>query len=208
MQTSRVSKQSDRVVRGARITGITPILGFVLYAVAANAEPYRHTSPACWDEARIYAPLQHQDDYRIAITRAGLESAEPRVPSSNNAYAFVLAQPVYDEKTQSFRREVFVFVERPYLLQLTFPNVRDISEIRWVNERLVYIRAWRGRIAGTDFIVDVESEAVVHQEPFEWGAIAFEQYKQCGEDGFRDEDRCQCLRIPSPLPERPDDADD
>ena len=146
----------------------------------------------------MYAPLDEQDDYRVNISRVESELTGSKTFSSNKAYAFQLSDPVFNEEAQSFHREVLVFNERRYLVKVRFPGVRDINDIRWINERLLYIRAWRGRTRGTDIVIDVESESVTHQEPFGWGEIAFEQFKQCAEKPWSDEPRCKCATTSKP----------
>jgi len=75
---------------------------------------------------------------------------------------------------------IYVFTERDFLLRIQmrdhYPNF-NISA-RWVNERLLFIRVSWGRVLGSDFLIDVENERVVHSEMFRYGAIEFQQWQQ------------------------------
>ena len=98
---------------------------------------------------------------------------------------------------------LLIFNERPYLLEIQFPDTDAISEAEWVNENLIYVRLWWGRVVGSDFIVDVEKEAIVYQQPFRYGAIAFQQFKQCSEDEWKNEEQCRCFDVPDTADARP-----
>jgi len=47
-----------------------------------------------------------------------------------------------------------------------------------MNERLLFIEVWWGRVLGSDFLIDVENERVVHSEMIRYGAIEFQQWQQ------------------------------
>jgi len=166
-------------------------LVFVTATLTADAGQDFHTNPYCWDEARIVA-ASGPDDYEILLSRIDSELPEPSTLSPNKAYAFHLADGIWNETEQSWHREILVDIERPYLLKLVFPGVRDMHDVRWINERLLFVRAWRGRIAGSDFIINIESEIVAHQERFYWGQAAFQQAQACAEQEWADLEQCQC----------------
>ena len=150
-----------------------------------------HTNPHCWEEPRIFQTNEH-DTYEVHISTVDTDLPKPATPSPNKAYAFHLAEGTWDETAQRWRREILVAIERPYLLKLEFPDVRDMNDVRWINERLLFVRAWRGRIAASDIIINVETGSVVHQEPAIWGGDAYEQSKICDQPEWTDSDACQC----------------
>jgi hypothetical protein len=47
--------------------------------------------------------------------------------------------------------------------------------VRWVNERLLYVQVWWGRILGSWYLIDVEAEKVVYREMVHSGEIPFQQ---------------------------------
>lgn len=106
--------------------------------------------------------------------------------SPNGAFKFDITGRSNDADPEWYPR-LQIFNERPYLLEIQFPNTKAISGAEWINENLVFVRLWWGRVAGSDFIVDVEKETIVYQQPIRYGAIAFQQYKQCSEDDWKDE---------------------
>ena len=69
---------------------------------------------------------------------------------------------------------VVIFAEKDHLIRATFDDAIAL-EIRWINEKLVYLRPWWGRIAATDVIYDVEKEEVVWAEAAMFGTNLMEQ---------------------------------
>ena len=73
--------------------------------------------------------------------------------------------------------------ERPAPLRLT---VREIDarygpRIEWVNEKLLFVRVWWGRILGADLVIDVEVGAILYREMLHDGTIPFQQFRQARE---------------------------
>jgi len=161
----------------------------VFVVFEADAEP--HTPFACWDEPRIFSS-DELSEYSVLVERVEGELPVAVVVSPNNAYSFVLSDALWDAEKESFYRELLIYNERPYLLKITMPGIRDVTETRWINEKLLYIRVWRGQIAGADLIIDVEKEAVVHNEGLYWGQQAFQQHQYCSSPGGEDKPSCRC----------------
>ncbi len=171
-------------------------------AVPALAATGFHTSPACWDEPRIHAE-ERDAHVEVRVERIEGDLPETAVLSPNRAYAFHL-----DDKQGTAGQSDYTLRidnERPYLLELRFPEARGVVEPDWVNEKLLFVRTWWGRVAGTDYLVDVEKEAVVLVEPFRYGAIAFQQFRQCDSAPWKGTDACRCAsgREASPSGGRP-----
>lgn len=147
-----------------------------------------HTSPYCWEEPRIYASGS-DTNVEVSIARPKQHRDFDGEVSQNGAYAFEISDQDSDALTSPKLR---IWTERSYLLEVRFPAAKAISTVEWLNENLVYARLWWGNVAGSDFVIDVEEEAVVYQQPIRYGAIAFEQFKQCADPAFRDQAQCQC----------------
>jgi hypothetical protein len=73
-----------------------------------------------------------------------------------------------------------IYNDRDYLVRLTVSGIYGNyePEIRWINEKLLYVRIWWGRIKGADLILDVEDQTVIHKEDIHWGIIPFQQWHQ------------------------------
>ena len=64
-----------------------------------------------------------------------------------------------------------------------------LAEVKWLNENLLFIRPWWGRIAATDLIYDVEAEKVIHSEGVMDAYLALLQYRaSCPLLG------CECIK--------------
>lgn len=73
-----------------------------------------------------------------------------------------------------------VVVERApndFLLVSMKDVYQDGVEVRWINDKLLFVEAWWGRIAATEMILDVESGSWIYQEVADYTQLA-----QC-EDG-------------------------
>ena len=156
----------------------------------ASADEF-HSSPYCWDEARTYAS-EELARIDVAIAQIDIDKGIEGTLSPNGAYEFDITGQSNGAHPE-WRPRLLVFNERPYLLEIQFPSTKTISDAEWINENLIFVRLWRGRIAGSDFIIDVEKEAIVYQQPIRQGEIAFEQYKQCSEEEWKDEEHCRCF---------------
>ncbi len=161
---------------------------------APSVAQHFHTSPACWEAPRRFHAGPVGEDLQVRITLDRVEGSlleEEATLSPNKAYAFHLKRP---DTTQPppWQAEVLVFIERDYLVRLRFTDVHQLGKVAWINEKLLFVNVWWGRIAGTDFILDIEREAILYEEMFEWGATAFEQFKQCQQEEWKDHDLCQC----------------
>ena len=177
--------------RSARL--LSGSLVFTLGTSAVAATEY-HTRPSCWTEPRTF----HSDEGRryreLGIERIEGELADEGVPSPNGAYHLQLvlanadSQPPWDG-------EVLIYNERPYLLRLVLPKLSwpHSAEVRWINEKLVFIRAWWGRVAGTDLVIDVERESIVLEENVLDGDQAFQQFEMCTWPEWKGEERCRCF---------------
>lgn len=155
-----------------------------------SAQAAFHTSPACWTEPRIHSEMREND---VVLTIQHIDGNMPHesVPSPNHVYSFFLKEEAIPKNGMS-RVEITIYNERPYLLHITLPSVRGIGQPQWINEQLFSVRVWWGRIAGTDYIIDVEREEVVNQQAFRYGAIAFQQFKQCATPVWSESAACKC----------------
>lgn len=112
--------------------------------------------------------------------------------SPNGVYAYHLQQ----EQSDAYR--LLVFNERPYLVELSIANIRGIQDLKWVNEKIIHLRVWLGRIAGVDVLFDVELEKIVLAEPFNNGQLALQQWREsCETDRWKDTEICnpRCYRL-------------
>jgi len=60
--------------------------------------------------------------------------------------------------------------------QDTYPNFP--VQARRINEKLIFIRVWWGRVVGSDFIFDAEAGRFIHEEMVNDGTILFQQTQQ------------------------------
>lgn len=164
----------------------------MLYLAQSPTKFTWHTTPDKWREPRVYESEfdpAYNDRLSISHEKAG-PSFTLRVPSPNKAYWFAAVadwpkEPAVSCNGAEFESKaespcIYVSTEREYLLKVTFkrhdPNY-TIS-VRWVNERLLYLQVWWGRVLGSAYLLDVENEIISHKEMIHDGSIDFEQWQQ------------------------------
>ncbi len=137
-----------------------------------------HTPPDKWNQPRLYhSPFEPAYEDRITLGRVPAEQVEAeRNLSLNHAYWCALREPDRT-KPGPWTAELFIFTEREYLLRLVVTDYKVVKP-RWINQKLLYIEVWWGRILGTYLIVDVEAEAVIIKEMIHDGLIVFQQWQQ------------------------------
>jgi hypothetical protein len=159
-----------------------------LFSVQSQG-PHWHTAPDQWTAPRIYhEPLKAQGglDFSswVRVERGPVPAdTRGREVSPNGAYWFRVqhddcAQPV--ERPRVTTIEIFQERENAVLLRL-LNDGRCSANARWINEKLLFVRVWWGRIKGSDIILDVERERVIFHESFTDGGQAFEQFRQARE---------------------------
>lgn len=151
----------------------------------AAAEGWPGLPPDCWSEPRLVHSMQEpavdwQKHTRIVKRRAAKPAAAQISP--NKAYMFAV------ENSRPMAR-VMIYAEKDYVLDIEFYEIFNLGEVRWLNEKLVFMRAWWARIAATDLIYDVEREQFIYAEPLAEASAAFRQYREsCPLHG------CTCIK--------------
>ena len=144
-----------------------------------------HTTPDQWKEPRIFhSEFDKNYENRIRVSHAqsprqSLEKNEKeRNYSPNQAYWYVI-HPPDTLKPGPWSTEIGVFSERDYRIsiELTDHAATYPTTVKWINEKLLYIQLWWGRVLGTYFIFDVEMERIVIREMVHDGGIPFQQWQ-------------------------------
>lgn len=163
------------------------VLGLLvlLLVTSVHAEGWPGLSPDCWSEPRNLHSVEKSDPWQknVAITKLKAEKPKPGVFSPNKGYFFVSEGPGRPEAT------ITIYAEKAYLIQIKFTDLFGLSETKWINEKLLFMRPWWGRIVGTDIIYDVENEKVIYAETVTDGGMAYNQFKEsCPQQG------CECIK--------------
>lgn len=162
-------------------------LAALILAACARPQGF-HTTPDKWKEPRLFhrsmdATIdgkEYQD--RVQLGHSSVQvPLEGRVLSPNKAYWFHADNPGCEGLDGARRRPraIDIFTERPSLLRLTLidTDCRYAGEVRWISEKLLFVRLWWGRVLGSDLILDVEQERVLYHEFVNDGGLAFIQWQ-------------------------------
>ena len=140
-----------------------------------------HTSPDKWKEPRsFHAPFDKKYENRIRITKVKFtEKASNKIFSPNKAYWFAVNLPDTG-KPGPWSAQIIVFNERDYFTKIKIIDYAATYSVntKWINEKLLYVQFWFGRIMGAYFIFDVEKEKILMKEMVWDGHQAFQQFKQ------------------------------
>jgi len=110
------------------------------------------------------------------------ENPKPGELSRNKGYFFLV-------EGGSPNGKITIYAEKDHLVQISFSELFGLSDVKWINEKLLFMRPWWGRIAATDIIYDVEKEQVIYSEFVTDGYMAFQQFQEsCPTLG------CQCIK--------------
>lgn len=141
-------------------------------------------SPDCWSEPR----LVHGGvdvTWKNNISFSHIKTAKPKtgIYSPNKGYFFV------QEGTGRPDARLIIHAEKDYLIEVKFSRLFGLNEIKWINEKLLFIQPWWGKIAATDIIYDVEAEKIIYAERVTDGVIAYRQFQEvCPQHG------CECIK--------------
>jgi hypothetical protein len=157
------------------------LLGNIGYAFP----PVLHTRPDEWKEPRIFhTDFDKNYESRIHISKNHInktvlkEMNKGRVYSDNKAYWFVVMSPD-TMRPGPWSTKIEVFNERNYVIMIELINhaATYTTTVKWINEKLLYVEFWWGRVLGTYFIYDVEREKIIIKEMVNDGGIPFQQWR-------------------------------
>ena len=170
-------------MRTARQVAIGFVIAVPVAAFAADGWP--GLPPDCWTEPRMVHSVQDLGDTwrrntRISTRQAGKPPAGQVSPNKGYAFSVEGSRP---------SARVTIYAEKDHVVDIDFSELFGLSEVRWVNEKLIFMRAWWARIAATDLIFDVEQEKFLYAESLTDGSLAHRQYlESCPLRG------CNCIK--------------
>ncbi len=129
-----------------------------------------------WKKPRnFHTAFENEFSDRIQVTnkdkRAPSETANY---SENEAYWFEI-EPL-NQKTNEQHISVSADGLATISLKGTYPNFP--TSAHWINEKLIFIRVYWGRIVGTDLIFDAEKQKFIYREMVYDGTILYQQTRQ------------------------------
>jgi hypothetical protein len=136
-----------------------------------------HTSVDQWDKPRLYhEPFDSKFAKKIAISRSYWPSKLLKHNySKNSVYWYGVIMPD-TTKEAPWTTKIFIYNERKNPIQIDLLEHNNYPvKVYWVNEKLLFIEVWWGRIVGTDIIYDVEKEAVIYREMIKDGRYLYKE---------------------------------
>jgi hypothetical protein len=148
------------------------IASFFLLCAAALAAP----DASEWAKPRLFHEafdLKFDDQIKVD-SKEKTEAPKSAIFSDNDAYWFHV-EP-YDE-TEWVQR---IVISGEDVIAITLDDAYPNFPVRvhWINEKLIFIRVWWGRIVGTDIIFDVEKQVYLSLEMVVDGTQLYNQTRQ------------------------------
>lgn len=144
--------------------------------VAAFCSVYGTPDASKWDAPRnFYEEIDAGSIERIKVERIEKElEAESGATFSPNAGYWFHTEGIKEKKQYI----VISSDEGQYLITLKEPYPSFSTQISWVNEKIVFIRVYWGRIQGVDMLFDSEVGEFIYRESLVDGSILYQQTKQ------------------------------
>jgi hypothetical protein len=144
----------------------------------------RAPDPSGWKESRLFH-YRFQDKFarRIIVSKCGFPAALlTPVHSKNRAYYCMTGSPDFSRKGP-WSTIIYIYAEKEELTRVKLADHAAYPvQIKWINEKLIFIRVWWGRRIGTDLIFDAESGSIITKEMVEDGSILYKQYQESKEE--------------------------
>ena len=148
----------------------------IIFLFLINAAALGMPDASEWTKPRNFH-VAFEQEFQRNIEVAGEEKEGPPETakfSENEVYWFNV-EP-YDEKGSLQRILLSGEGDVAITLKDTYSNFP--IKVRWINEKLVFIRVWWGRIEGTDMIFDVEKQEFLSREMIYDGTQLYNQTQQ------------------------------
>jgi len=175
--------QADKL----RVIFILIFLFVSLPAVAAKEYP--GFPPDCWNENRNVHNLNEWNLLKknLKFSHVLVEPAGKKIYSPNKGYYFV---------ADGFRpkSQVTIYSENNLYWKLSFTNIFYLANPKWVNEKILFLRVYWGKIAFEDVLIDVEKESILSSESGTDATIAYQQFQS----GCKTMGGCQCIQKEAP----------
>ncbi len=149
-----------------------------LLAAPPAPTPFPVNSPVCEDRLVSYAPLGEHARARISIARQSAAPRPPagagsRQPSPQGTRWLIAVEPDFTRPGPWVT--TLVIGGNPTGVEMLRVTITDHGSggVRptWLNERLLFVQAWWGRIASSDLVLDVERGAPLYAEDADLAAF-------------------------------------
>ncbi len=128
------------------------------------------TSRSCDDAQVHYRAAPPEMVQKIRLNRS---ASQPEVPNSARKLVspqgtrwFFEVDPDYTSTKEPWNTTLFIHKvgEADRLLRVDVMDHGNTFTASWINEKLLFVQVWWGRIASSDLIIDIEQDKVIYHE--------------------------------------------
>lgn len=163
------------------------IIFALLISHDVSASSYPGKAPDCWTQPRAVHTNEETDDYvskHISITKnTVIEVKQLEYVSPNKGYSFSYV----DDRPDGM---ITINAEKHHFTVIELKNIFGLSEIKWVNENLVFFRIYLGQEVFIDVLFNVESERIIFSQSGRNSKSAMQQFEQ----GCKLHGGCECIK--------------
>jgi hypothetical protein len=159
---------------------IIPLLT-VIFAVSTSHSATLNSDTECREYDEVY--YEKLDDYvlsKISLRKLDTDSklpcslsSRPKESSAEGTKHYIIQSPDF-MKQGPWNTEIYVIGNRakPIKLKITFVDHGNGGvRAKWLNEKLLFIQGWWGRIVSTDLILDVDTSKWVYSQNANYGNL-------------------------------------
>lgn len=153
---------------------LTSCLALLLVCLS---EAVGQTPSPCRDQQVTYGTAPQVIEKKIQLMRsvniANLPVSAKRISSPQGTRWLVEVDPDYTsvEKPWTTRLYIGSNTDEKSVLQATFTDHGNTFSAQWINEKLLFVQVWWGRIASSDLILDVDQGKFIYDQLANYGQL-------------------------------------
>ena len=124
----------------------------------------------CRDQQVNYreAPLGIREKIQVgqSVKIPGPDAAKKRIPSPQGTRWFIEVDPDYTSTKTPWTTTIYIGnnLGSEIAVEAVFRDHGNTFSAHWINEKLLFVQVWWGRIASSDIILDVNQGTVIYHE--------------------------------------------
>lgn len=151
------------------------------FAPASSALENASSRPPCKRVAVEYETADAESLSKIVVTKLKHRPAaiqdekdpqyQPRSPQQTAAFKRILVPDTAKLEIHREAIQIFTLSGKPAAWEIRTSDVHDASELIWLNEELIFIRVWWGRIRSTDLIFQIHPGKFIYAKDADYGEL-------------------------------------
>jgi hypothetical protein len=140
-------------------------------------QAHGQTPSPCRNHTMYYGIAPQAIEKKIRIVKssnsANVSIAGKRISSPQGTRWFVEVAPDYSKTEKPWNTRLYIGsdADDKVFLQADFTDHGNTFGAHWINEKLLFVQVWWGRIASSDLILDVDKGKFIYDELANYGQL-------------------------------------